>query len=77
MRRYREAFKKNTNNNGGEKGNFVDATVKNNLPGRFDDPKLVEEGSRKVYLCGCSHRTFENSENLTRHISKMHNGFPP
>lgn len=41
MRRYREALKKNTECDDGDKGNFVDATVKKSLPGRFDDPTLV------------------------------------
>jgi len=38
---------------------------------------ITEDLNKKIFLCGCAHKIFENTEDLTLHIKKQHSGFPP
>jgi hypothetical protein len=38
---------------------------------------MISEEEKKVYLCGCEHKTFDSAAALSLHIKKQHNGFPP
>jgi hypothetical protein len=50
---------------------------KSNMIGRFDDPTIIEDEFKKIYLCGCQNKAFETTTALSMHIRKEHNGFPP